>query len=157
MQKDDIKKIIEEILTKTALSFDEIEVTTDDDDGSVWFLIKSSDSKLFIGKNGENLEALNHLIRKIIENKTRETRLPFQVVIDVNEYQKKKTENIKAIAHMMAERARFFKASVEVEPMNAFERKIIHTYLQNKKDVATESVGQGPTRHVVIKFVESEI
>jgi len=156
MQKDEIKKIIEDLISRSALSFDEVLVDVDDNDGSVWYLIKSGDSKLFIGKNGETLEAFNHIIRKMIDNKYKDTPLPFQIVIDVNEYQKKKSDNIKAIAHMMAERARFFKASVDVEPMNAFERKIMHTFLEKYKDIKTESTGMGPTRHVVIKYVEAK-
>lgn len=156
MQTDEIKKIIEEVVSRTALTYDSIDHSIDEMDGAVWFLIKSPDSKLFIGKNGETLEALNHLIRKIVENRFRATPLPHSVVVDVNEYQKKKTDNIKAIAHMMAERARFFKASVSIDPMSAFERKIVHTFLENSKNITTESSGQGPARHVVIKYVEEQ-
>ncbi len=153
---EEIKKIIEELLSRTALTYDAIDMVVADD-GTTWCMVKSQDSKLFIGKNGETLESLNHLIRKLIEQRFRDTPLPYQVVLDVNEYQKKKVDNIKAIAHMMAERARFFKASVSVDPMNAFERKIIHTFLENAKNVKTESAGLGHERHVVIKYVDDTI
>ncbi len=155
MTKDEIKKIIEEFLEKTTFHIDRIDVETKEDDGSVWFVVRSNDSKLFIGKNGETLEAFNHIFRKLVESRATETPLPFSVLLDVNDYQKKKTENIKQIAHMMAERARFYKASVNIDPMNAFERRIIHTFLESYKDIKTESEGDGPTRHVVIKYLGS--
>jgi spoIIIJ-associated protein len=120
----------------------------------VWFAVVSNDSKLIIGKNGETLEAFNHIARKIVEQKEGYGGAHTSFVVDVNDYQKKKTESIKTIAHMMAERARFFKASVEIEPMNAFERKIVHTFLESAKNIKTESVGQGPSRHVVIRYIE---
>ena len=54
---------------------------------------------------------------------------------------------------MMAERARYFKSSVEVDPMPAFERRIVHEFLSNATDLKTESTGFGHTRRVVIKYV----
>ncbi len=153
MSKEEIKKIIEDFLSKTTFHIDRIDTQINDDDGSLWFVVRSNDSNLFIGKNGETLEAFNHILRKIIENKIKDTPLPYSIILDVNEYQKKKTENIKQVAHMMAERARFYKASVAIDPMNAFERRIIHTFLEKHKDLKTESEGFGPTRHVVIKYI----
>jgi len=55
---------------------------------------------------------------------------------------------------MMAERARYFKSNIEIDPMPAFERRIIHMFLEGIKDIKTESEGYGPTRRVVIKYVE---
>lgn len=54
---------------------------------------------------------------------------------------------------MMGERARYFKSSVEVDPMSAFERRVVHEFLSNASDLKTESMGFGPTRRVVIKYI----
>ena len=75
------------------------------------------------------------------------------ILIDINDFQKKRIENIQAIAHMMAERARYFKSNIEVDPMSSFERRIIHEFLSNEIDLKTESSGFGPSRRVVIKYI----
>jgi spoIIIJ-associated protein len=54
---------------------------------------------------------------------------------------------------MMAERARYFKSNIEVDPMPAFERRIVHMFLEDAKDIKTESEGQGSNRRVVIKYI----
>ena len=61
-------------------------------------------------------------------------------------------DNLKTIAHMMAERARYFKSNIELDPMPAFERRIVHIFLETGKDLKTDSEGYGPTRNVVIKY-----
>ena len=60
---------------------------------------------------------------------------------------------MRAIAHMMAERARYFKSNIEVDPMSAFERRIVHEFLADATDLKTESEGYGPNRRVVIKYI----
>ncbi len=62
-------------------------------------------------------------------------------------------ESIRAVAHMMSERARYFKSSVEIDPMPAFDRRVVHEFLAQAPDLKTESIGFGPTRRVVIKYV----
>ena len=69
------------------------------------------------------------------------------------EFSKKRIENIHAIAHMMAERARYFKSNIEVDPMPAFERRIVHEFLSDAADLKTESEGEGLSRRVVIKYI----
>ena len=75
------------------------------------------------------------------------------LIVDINDFQKKHIENIRAVAHMMSERARYFKSNIEVDPMSAFERRIIHEFLSEANDLKTESMGAGRDRRVVIKYV----
>ena len=58
---------------------------------------------------------------------------------------------------MMAERARYFKSSIDVEPMPPHERRIVHEFLSTMPDMKTESVGEGSKRHIVIKYVDNKI
>lgn len=153
MKPDDLKKIIGEIIELINIPFDEVDFYLDEESGVYWFKIKTKESKLLIGKDGETLKALNYLFRKIIESKNPENIQFLNVLIDINDYQKNRIENIKTIAHMMAERARYFKSSVEIDPMSSFDRRIIHTFLENKSDIKTESTGTGLNRRVVIKYV----
>ena len=64
-------------------------------------------------------------------------------------------ENVRAIAHMMSERARYFKSNIEVDPMSSFDRRIVHEFLSDATDLKTESQGEGYSRRVVIKYVGS--
>jgi predicted RNA-binding protein Jag len=78
-------------------------------------------------------------------------------VVDINNHHKKRVESVKTIAYMMAERARYFKSSIELDPMPAFDRRIVHEYLSNAPDLKTESLGDGANRRVVIRYVSKEI
>lgn len=66
-------------------------------------------------------------------------RLKTFSLVDINGYQKKRFDNLKNIAHMIAERAKYFKSNIEIDPMPAFERRIIHLFLENDKEIKTES------------------
>lgn len=154
MYQDKIKEAIEQIFKHTACDISKCEFS--DDSGILWCMIETPDSSFMIGRDGETLRSLNHLVQKIVEKGVIEEKGP-SIFIDVNGYQKKRFENLKNIAHMMAERARYFKSNIEVDPMPAYERRIIHMFLEGAKDVRTESEGYGPNRRVVIKYVDSNI
>ena len=114
-----------------------------------WFIIKAQDAQLLIGDNGKHLNALSHVVKRIYEQKFPEIK--FQFLIDINDYNKKRMEEIKDAARMHAQRVRYFKKPMEMKPMNAYERRIVHYVLQEYPDIATESTGQGLERRVVIK------
>lgn len=154
MKQDQIKEIIEQIFTMTACTITKMEFS--DEDGMIWCMIDTPDSRFMIGREGETLRSLNHLVQKMLEKGNTEGVIN-NVFIDVNGYQKKRFDSLKSIAHMMAERARYFKSRIEVDPMPAYERRIIHMFLENVKDVTTESEGYGPNRRVVIKYVDENI
>lgn len=151
--KDKIKEIIEEIFKKASCTISKCEFINDD--GMFWCMIETPDSHFMIGKEGETLRSINHIVQRILEKdaiKEQDDNLP-RIFIDINNYQKKHFDNLKTIAHMMAERARYFKSNIELDPMSAFERRVIHMFLENTKDLKTESEGFGPSRRVVIKYI----
>jgi len=152
MEKDTIKTIVEQIFNHTGCTLSKCEFS--DEDGMLWCMIETTDSRFMIGREGETLRSLNHLIRKLIEKNAGEDSTQ-KLFVDINGYQKKRFESLKNIAHMMAERARYFKSRIEIDPMPAHERRIIHLFLEESKDIRTESEGYGPTRRVVIKYVGS--
>jgi len=159
MNKNEIKNLIKELIEKTTVKLNGIEIT-EDNPTNILISAEVGEPHFFISHEGEGLHALNHLVHRIIESKT-----PFVldkeqpqshglgVLIDINGFQKKRIENIRAIAHMMSERARYFKSNIEVDPMSAFERRIIHEFLSEATDLKTESIGFGPSRRVVIKYI----
>lgn len=154
MDKDKIKAIIEDIFHHTGCTIESLEFSDERD--MLWCIINTPDSHLIIGREGETLRSLNHIISKILEKDLSEAN-NLNLIIDVNGYQRKKYENLKNIAHMMAERARYFKSSVEVDPMPANERRIIHMFLENTPNIKTESTGFGDDRRVVIKYIDDQL
>ncbi len=161
MNKDEIKNLIKEVIEKTGVLVKEVSVV-EENKNHTWFKVDVDQPHLYVGREGEGLHALNHVVRKIIENKLFPTGISMEdkedapeILIDINEFQKKRIDSVRAVAHMMAERARYFKSSVEVDPMSAFERRIVHEFLSNETDLKTESTGFGPTRRVVIKYLGS--
>lgn len=163
MDTEAIKKTIEEMLSLLDVSY-ELTIVNDETTGTVCFQIKTGDPQILIGRDGMHLAALSHVIKRISDKATlpapgvalqagtnRKEQTSF--VIDVNNYQGKKTEELKSMASMLAERARYFKSDVEMNPMSPYERMIIHSIFSNVKDIKTESVGEGRGRHVVIKYI----
>jgi len=154
MDQERIKAIVENIFTHTGCTISKCEFANEG--GMLWCLIDTPDSRFMIGREGETLRSLNHLIQKMVDKDSQEEKPP-SVFVDVNGYQKKRFDNLKNIAHMMAERARYFKSNIEIDPMSAYERRIIHMFLEGAKDIKTESEGYGPNRRVVIKYVDSSL
>ena len=155
MTKEEITNLIKELIEKTKVKMGGITVV-EDDQTNTWFSVEVDEPHFFVSHDGEALFALNHIVRRIVEGKTKEPVLnenTRNILIDINGFQKKRVENVRAVAHMMSERARYFKSNIEVDPMSAFERRIVHEFLSNAVDLKTESVGFGPTRRVVIKYI----
>lgn len=165
MNKAEIQNLIKELVEKTKVEVKNISIS-EDIPKSTWYSVEVNEPHFFISRDGEALFALNHLVRRIVESKlppqtdangspdlSAQAGLDF--LIDINGFQKKRVESVKAVAHMMAERARYFKSNIEVDPMSAFERKIVHEFLSDATDLKTESLGVGPSRRVVIKYIGS--
>lgn len=149
MNKENIKNTIEEIFKLMSCSISHFDFK--EEDNMVWCSIETPDSSFIIGRDGETLRSFNHLIQRMIEKDNQESAS--RVLIDINGYQKKHFENLKNIAHMMAERARYFKSNIEIDPMSSFDRRVIHLFLEGAKDIKTESEGYGPNRRVIIKYI----
>ena len=113
------------------------------------YIIRTREAGILIGEDGQNLAAFNHLLRKIIEKQSGPEATPF--LLDVNDYQRHRFEEIKERARMGAQRVRYFKKEVVLQPMSAFDRRVVHLALQEYPDITTESVGEGAERRIVIK------
>jgi len=147
-----IKECLETMLEHLQVAVTDITSEADTKLNTTRFVIASPDSALLIGERGARLFSLNYLLKKIIEKEFPDARISFTV--DVNDYQKKQVDDLRAKAHMLAERARYFKSSVEMDPMSSYERLIIHAEFTDIPDIKTESTGGGKDRRVVIKYVD---
>ncbi len=108
------------------------------------------DASLIIGQNGENLRALQHLIRLLVRKKSDNF---VRFIVDVNSYKSEKNASVVELAKEMAEKAISEKRAVVLRPMTAYERRLVHMTLAENDKVETESVGEGEERKVVIKSV----
>ena len=109
--------------------------------------ISEDDKGIIIGKRGKNLDEIQFLLNLIV-NKGRQNYV--RVIFNVEDYRAKREETLKKLAFKMADKCRYYKHKVRLEPMNPYERRIIHSSLQEEKDIITYSEGDEPYRKVVI-------
>lgn len=126
----------------------EATVNVSEEDSNIKALIEGVDAGILIGRDGQNLDALQ-MITNIVVNKGQEERI--RVLIDIEGYREKRKENLERLANSLAEKVTNEKRVIDLEPMNAFERRIIHMTLRESTSVMTESQGEGSERHVIIK------
>lgn len=106
-----------------------------------------------IGRRGETLDAIQHLTNYVV-NHGSEKHL--HISVDAENYRSKREESLVHLAEKMAEKAIKYKRSMALEPMNSYERHVIHTALQNYEGVTTSSTGVEPNRRVVVSYVRPE-
>ncbi|MBI4093868.1 hypothetical protein HY417_02800 [Candidatus Kaiserbacteria bacterium] len=160
-----IEKTLKELLDAAGLTYTSI--SRSDISGQTIFAIQADDARALIGMHGDTVHAIDHLVKKIVETRIAPSdssdpsteqadpgRAPL-FLVDVNDYRAKQIRDLRQKALMMAERARSFQYDVELSPMTAYERLIVHTTLQNEPNVKTESQGEGRNRRVVIKYSAS--
>ena len=109
--------------------------------------ITPSDMGILIGKRGNTLDSIQYLLSLAI-NKNRENYL--KVIVDSEGYREKREETLVRLASKMAEKAKLSKRPIKLEPMNPYERRVIHSTLQSFEGVNTYSEGDEPYRRVVI-------
>ncbi|HEX9976243.1 MAG TPA: RNA-binding cell elongation regulator Jag/EloR [Dehalococcoidales bacterium] len=110
--------------------------------------IKGDDLGILIGRRGQTLAALQYIVRLLVGQQVK-SWVP--IVIDVEGYKQRRYQALESFARQMAERVKTKGAPFTLEPMPAYERRIVHMALANHADVITESIGQGETRKVVIR------
>lgn len=124
-----------------------VEIEVVEDDESIMLRITGKDSGIIIGRRGETLDALQYLTSLVVNKQSDDYK---RVTIDIENYRQKREETLIKLADRLADRVVRYRKSVTLEPMNPYERRIIHSTLQNNNYVETHSVGEEPNRKVVI-------
>jgi spoIIIJ-associated protein len=147
--KSDVKDEVKEFLTKL-LSYMEIEakISITEDDSKIMVRLSGQNMGLLIGYRGETLDALQYLTNLAINKNNTEYK---RIIIDTEEYRSKREETLRRLAKRLANKVQKTKRSIVLEPMNPYERRIIHSTLQNHPNVITYSEGDEPYRKVIIK------
>ena len=123
------------------------------DNGGINVNLTGASMGAIIGRRGETLDAIQHLTNYVV-NKDSEKHL--HISVDAEAYRSKREESLTKLAEKMAEKAIKYKRSMALEPMNSYERHVIHTALQNYEGVSTSSTGVEPNRRVVVSYVRPD-
>ena len=125
----------------------EIIITKSEDGKNVDVELKGDEMGVLIGKRGQTLDSLQYLTNLAVGKQVSEY---VKVKIDTEDYRKRRRDTLENLARNIAYKVKRTKRSVSLEPMNPFERRVIHSALQNDRYVNTHSEGEEPYRHVVV-------
>ena len=115
--------------------------------------IIGADTGILIGHHGETLDAIQYLVNLSALRKSKQKDGDYvKIVVDIEGYREKREETLRTLARRMAARAVKYKRNVFLEPMNAYERRIIHSELQSFENVSTHSVGADKDRKIIITY-----
>lgn len=134
-----------EILARMGI---EAEVEVEDTPDAISLTLKGADEGLLIGKRGQTLDALQYVVNKILSKQGREKK---QVVVDTEDYRKKREEALVALAEKVSQKVRKTRKPVTLGNLTARERRIIHLTLQNDDSVVTKSRGEGTNRKIIVR------
>lgn len=143
--KADAGNFVGDILDKMDI---EATVSVSETEEAVKVEISGENVGLLIGRRGETLDAIQYLTSLVV-NKDKDDYK--RVIVDVENYRQKREDTLIALAYRMADKVEKYKKSVTLEPMTPYERRIIHSALQERFTIETMSVGEEPNRKVVIK------
>ena len=142
------RKYLESILNSMGIEQFNIEVRTIGQESEIHYVIDSSENPLLIGTKGHTLEALQTLIKNLIGSYTKDYIV---VTLEIGSYRANRIHQLEILATKTAKSVAKTKIAVKLDPMNSFERRVIHEKLSDWRDVYTESEGEGEERAIVIK------
>lgn len=140
------KQFLQDMFSKMGLSVQIEKMMTAE---KITFQIHGEELGILIGKHGQTLDAIQYLTN-LVANK--EVAGHCHIVVDVENYRSRREETLVNLAKRLASKVKRNRQKISLEPMSAFERKIIHLTLQNEVHIVTDSEGEEPYRHVVIAY-----
>lgn len=145
-------KTCEEFLTNVLKAMDmEVEIKTSiDEEGALCIEMNGDNMGILIGKRGQTLDSLQYLTNRVA-NKAQNGYV--RVKLDTEDYRRRRKETLENLAKNIAHKVKRTRRSVSLEPMNPYERRIIHSALQGDRSVTTHSEGEEPYRRVVVTLV----
>jgi spoIIIJ-associated protein len=142
---DVLQDLLEEIVDSLGL---DVDVRIEQSDGVLTGRVEGEDVGLFIGRHGQTIDAVQHLAQRIVfHGGSPDAR----VVIDADGYRERRAETLRSIALDAAEESLRAGQAIELDPMPASERRIVHEYLRERGDVETHSEGQEPERYLIVE------
>ncbi|HZE21986.1 MAG TPA: RNA-binding cell elongation regulator Jag/EloR [Desulfobaccales bacterium] len=152
--EDDLLPLAREILEQLLMKMqEEAKVTATHEEDRINLIIESEDAGLLIGKQGQTLDALQYLVSKMV---AKQSRRKVRVAVDVEDYRARHNESLTLMAQKYGEKAKRSGKSVTLNPMNPYDRRIVHMALQGDRDLKTVSRGEGLYKKVVITPVKKK-
>ncbi len=153
IKKEDVKQYIKEFLSKIG-ELMEIELHSEIrmEEDVINVSIISDNSPILIGREGKNLDALQTLLRQSLKN---QTNMLIKVNLDASDYKLKKQKRLEREIKNIAHEVLKTKIDAKLDPMNAFDRRIVHSVISAYENLVTESLGEAPNRYVTIKYKEN--
>ena len=153
-KKCTVEDNIREFLVKVFDAMDlEVEIIITKEDNNYAVELKGADMGVLIGKRGQTLDSLQYLANLAVNKNSDEY---VKVKIDTEDYRNRRKETLENLAKNIAYKVKRTKRPVSLEPMNPFERRVIHSALQNDRFVTTHSEGDEPYRHVVVTLKRND-
>ena len=150
--KYDVKKYVKEFLNDLANNMNtSFNVEVNEKDGIISAIIITDDSGILIGKEGKTLNAIQTILRQSLR---KYGNFDSKVNLDISGYKAKREKNIEREVRRIAKEVLKTKIEAKLDPMNSYERRIVHTIISEYDDLATQSEGEAPNRYVVIKIKE---
>lgn len=147
-EKENAHKIAQEFLEETLSNMNiyaKVDVSYQDE--GLYAEISGDNMSLVIGRRGKTLDALQYLSNLVL-NRNREEYM--HLTLDSENYRERRKDSLEQLAHRMAEKAKRQRRDIILNPMNSYERRIIHSALQKDEEVSTRSEGRDPYRKVII-------
>ncbi|MDE6232147.1 MAG: protein jag [Lachnospiraceae bacterium] len=124
-----------------------VDIDYNESEGNMSINLSGDEMGIIIGKRGQTIDSLQYIVSLVV-NKESESYI--RVKLDTENYRQRRRETLENLAKNIAYKVKRTRKSVSLEPMNPYERRIIHSALQNDKYVATKSDGEEPYRHVIV-------
>ena len=152
IKKQDIVDYIKEYIKELDKSFNiEIKSEVNENEGIIKAVLVSNNNPILIGKDGKNIEALQTLLRNSIRN---QIGMDIKVNLDASNYKKKKEENFEREIKKILKEVQKTHMETKLDPMNSYNRRLVHNLASKFKNIKTESVGEEPNRYTIIKYEE---
>lgn len=145
---DIVSEINDFLISTTALMGLDTQIEIKIRDNTVSMRMFSNNNPILIGKNGQTLSALQTIVKQMLSVKY---NTKMNIILDVEHYKEKQIKNIEYLAKKTAREVTRTKIEAKLDPMNSYQRRVVHNVLTNFKGVYTESIGEEPNRAIVIK------
>ena len=149
---DDARQFLEDMFEAMKMAVN-IDIDYDEQEKTVDIDLTGSDMGVLIGKRGQTLDSIQYLVSLVINRNSEEY---LRVKLDTENYRQRRKETLETLAKNIAYKVKRTKKPVSLEPMNPYERRIIHSALQSDKYVMTKSEGEEPFRHVVVTMTKDK-
>ena len=151
--KGDRMELVENFLAGLFVRMDiDVNIDVAEEDGSVNVVLTSKDPGALIGRRGETLDSIQHLANYVV-NRGGSNRI--RVNLDAENYRQRRNETLENLAARTAGKVMKYRRNMTLDPMNAYERHVIHSALQNYENISTYSIGNEPNRRIVVAYGRS--